>query len=62
LLVKNVSPALVLDPIEGMVYGAAGTPTGQWDDDDNELTSVGNPSQESFCSLFYPGEESEPAD
>jgi hypothetical protein len=32
------------------------------DDDDDELTSVGNPSQESFCSLFSPGEESDPAE
>jgi hypothetical protein len=61
MLFKTVSHALVLDKIEGMVYGAAGTPTGQLDDDDDELTSVGNPSQESFCSLFSPGEESEPA-
>jgi hypothetical protein len=62
MLVETVGRVLVLDPIEGMVCGAAGTPTGQLDDDDDELTSVGNPSQESFCSLFSPVEESDPAE
>jgi hypothetical protein len=62
MLVKTVFRVLVSDPIEGMVWGAAGRPTGQLDDDDDddELTSVGNPSQESFCSLFSPGEDSDP--
>jgi hypothetical protein len=53
MLVETVGRALVLDPIEGMVCGATGTPTGQLDDDDDE---------QSFCSLFYPGEESDPAE
>jgi hypothetical protein len=62
MLVETVGHALVLDSIEGIVCGAAGTPTGQLDDDDDELTSVGNPSQESFCYLFSPGKYSDPAE
>jgi hypothetical protein len=62
MLVETVGRALVSDPIEGMVCGAARTPTGQLDDDDDELMSVGNPSQELFCSLFSPGEESDPTE
>jgi hypothetical protein len=44
MLVKTVGRALMLDPIEGMLCGAARTLTGQLDDDEDELTSVGSPS------------------
>jgi uncharacterized membrane protein len=62
MLVETLGRALVLDPIEGMVRGAAGTLTGQLGDDDDELTSVGNLTQESFCSLFSLGEKSDPSE
>jgi hypothetical protein len=62
MLVETVGRALVLDPIEGMVCGATGTPTGQLDEDNDDLTSVGNPSQESLCSVFSPCKESDPAE